>query len=173
MYCISSNVLDEYKLLNEREIHMKKLTAILGASILLAAGSVSAEGLDKVTYDVGVGANYGGVGAVVNYAASDDLEVFAGGGLGYVAGVKYYLSDNTRISVNYGTNAILVNSSVTAVDKKFEGVNIGVGYISNRNGGWSADLIYIDTSSVESYMAANNGYTISGGKVKLSFGYRW
>jgi hypothetical protein len=155
------------------ELFMKKLTTILGASILLAAGSVSAEGLDKVTYDVGAGANYGGIGAVVNYAATDDLEVFAGGGLGYVAGVKYYLSDNTRISVNYGTNAILVNSSVTSIDKKFQGVNIGVGYISDRNGGWSADLMYIDTSSAESYMAANNGYTLNGGKVKLSFGYRW
>ena len=146
------------------ELFMKKLTTILGASILLAAGSVSAEGLDKVTY---------GVGAVVSYAATDDLEVFAGGGLGYVAGVKYYLSDNTRISVNYGTNAILVNSSVTSIDKKFQGVNIGVGYISDRNGGWSADLMYIDTSSAESYMAANNGYALNGGKVKLSFGYRW
>jgi len=155
------------------ELFMKKLTAILGASILLAAGSVSAEGLDKVTYDIGAGANYGGVGAVVSYAATDDLEVFAGGGLGYVAGVKYYLSDTTRISVNYGTNAILVNPSATAVDKKFQGVNIGVGYISDRNGGWSADLMYIDTSSAESYMAANNGYALNGGKVKLSFGYRW
>lgn len=152
---------------------MKKLSATLGVSMILAAGSVSAEGLDKVTYDVGAGANYGGVGVVVNYAATDDLEVFAGGGLGYVAGVKYYLSENTRVSVNYGTNAILVNSSVTSIDKKFQGVNIGVGYISDRNGGWSADLMYIDTSSAKSYAAANNAYAINAGKVKLSLGYRW
>ena len=118
---------------------MKKIATVIGASILLAAGSVSAEELETVTYELGMGANHAGIGVVVNY----------------------------------GTNAILTNSSATSVDKKFEGVNVGVGYISNRNGGWSADLMYIDTSKAKTWADANSGYTLSGGKVKLAFGYRF
>ena len=152
---------------------MKKIASVVGTSILFAAGSVSAEELEPVTYELGMGANHAGIGVVVNFATSDDVELFVGAGLGYVAGMKYYLSENMRLSVNYGTNAILTNSSATSVDKKFEGVNVGVGYISNRNGGWSADLMYIDTSKAKTWADANSGYTLSGGKVKLAFGYRF
>ncbi len=144
---------------------------VLTVTVLTSTYAVAES--DPLSFEVGLGANNSIAGVTVNYEVADSVEVFAGGGIGYVAGVKYYVTNNVRLTINHGTNSLLIGSGSIA-SKRFEGTNIGVGYASDRDGGWVIDLMYIDASKAKDYFAKNpNIYTLNDGKVKLSFGYRW
>ena len=147
---------------------MKTMKVLLLASSVLLSGLVQAESdySSKIAFEAGYGINYGILGGAVNYEVAPDAELFLAGGTGYAVGAKYYLSDMVRASVSYGINSYLsdFNKSMGTLHK---GMNVGIGYIGGSRDGWTADLIYVVSSDVP------DDAIIVGGRLKLSFGYRF
>ena len=139
--------------------------------------STAAYGENKISSEVGVGVNYGGiVGFTTNYEVNPKTELFGGLGagivsVGFVLGGKYYINDSVRLIANYGTNAWIELSP--GEWENFQGINFGVGYVGSKRDGWSIDLMYIDKSDADAAMAGNNYLCLSCGNIKASFGYRF
>ena len=156
---------------------MKKNLIILGIVIFSTAT------MAKQSFEAGLGTNYGGLGgAVVTQDLSSNVEMFAGLGLGlesvaYVVGTKFWLNNNTRLTMNYGTNCIYETwSSAKGYDwKDYEGLNFGIGYTfsGKDEAGWAFDLMLLDTSDCN---AATDDYYSSvndDSAIRLAAGYRF
>ncbi len=140
---------------------------------------------DEVNFEIGAGVNYGGgiIGGTVSREVTPNLELFAAVGafvdVGYTVGGRYYVDENIRLTLNYGTNSYL---EVTELDgtndyENFAGVNFGIGWINSKQGGFNIDLMYISTDNLDDRVdeLEKQGYQVDedSGKVKLSLGYRF
>jgi len=145
---------------------MNKLLIILGV-VIFSTATVA-----KQSYELGGGYNYGGlVGVTVNQELSSNVEIFGGLGVGmeaagYVVGTKFWINDNARLTLNYGTNCHV--SSTTWTD--YEGLNVGIGYaFGGKEEGWAFDLLLLDVSDCN---AATSSIS-SDSAVRLALGYRF
>lgn len=156
---------------------MKKYILPLSLSVILSTHSLlaSADDSSPISFEAGVGASFALGGAVINYEIGDSLELFAGAGLGYVAGIKYYLNENMRFTLSHGSNALLMDTTTNNFDFEVtEGTNFGIGYVTNKDKGWIFELSYTDTKAADTFQASNPRYdTNLGGTVDLSIGYRF
>lgn len=156
---------------------MRNYVVCLSLSIILSTNalSVSANDSSPISFEAGVGASFALGGAVINYEIGDGVELFAGAGLGHVAGVKYYLDENIRFTLSHGSNALLMDTNANDLTYEVtEGTNFGVGYVTNKDNGWVFELSYTDTKAADQFQTANPRYdTNLGGTVDLSIGYRW
>jgi hypothetical protein len=137
---------------------MKKINALILAGML--SMPIYAE---KMLIETGIGVNYGGsIGANISKPINSEIELFVGSGIfssnvGYTAGSRYYISNSTRLIVNYGTNTLIGEAT-------FEGLNFGADYFSTN--GWAIGLMY-------SKVRVSNIFKQSPGKIGISLGYRW
>lgn len=156
---------------------MNKYILPLSISVILSTHSLHASANDAspISFEAGVGASFALGGAIINYEIGDSLEMFAGAGLGHVAGVKYYLDENIRFTLSHGSNALLMDTTSNNLDYEVtEGTNFGIGYVMNKDKGWVFELSYTDTKAADNFQASNSRYdTNLGGTVDLSIGYRW
>ena len=156
---------------------MKRLLTLISILILSTASSA------EQNYEVGFGTNYGGVlGGTINVDLNANTEVFVGLGAGfdgvtYVVGTKFWLNNNTRLTMNYGTNCIYETWSSGAGYgwKDTEGLNFGIGYTfsGKDEAGWAFDLMLLDTSDCN---AATDDYysdITSDSAIRLALGYRF
>ena len=85
--------------------------------------------------------------------------------LGYILGIRHYLFTNTkyeniRATLSYGIQDFeYINSNI----KKYNGLNLGLGYISNKDSGLSVDLFYktlnhLTADNFEDHLQLNIGY---------------
>ena len=115
--------------------------------------STATYGENKISSEVGVGVNYGGiVGFTTNYEVNPKTELFGGfgagiGSVGFVLGAKHYINDSFRLIANYGTNSWVELSP--GEWENFQGINFGVGYVGSKRDGWSFDLMYADNSDAK------------------------
>ncbi|CAC9536059.1 hypothetical protein [uncultured Gammaproteobacteria bacterium] len=168
-----------------KKINILILTGMLSMSTY--AEEMAIEASSEVEFEAGIGVNYALLGVTANKSINSKIELFAGLGLGYVVGGRYYFNDSVRFTANYGTNSIIqkilfgVDYNYTyTVTEYFEGTNLGIGYISSKKNGWSIDLMYSDISKANDRTKelTNEGYTFfdnnnSFEKITLSLGYRW
>ena len=154
---------------------MKKLT-ILASLLLIQANSFA----EDLSFGVGFGIPYGGlIGVNANYKLTKALDLTAGAGYGFGAGIKYYPLKSIqefRITTFYGTNTSLTNAA-TDEKEKYSGLNLGIGYGSLKSG-WDTDLIYIVTSDADNEVDKLRTQSIpvndyNENSVKISFGYHW
>jgi len=139
---------------------------------------ISTLSLAEMNYEVGVGANYGGIiGVTANKKIESNVEVFGGIGLvGAVAGARYYLNDNIRLNTNYGVHGLIVaKESSDDKIKLLHGINIGVDYIWGN--GISLGLVYPVTSNADDAVdeLRKKGYDVEKRSIDvlLSLGYRF
>jgi len=147
------------------------------------------------TLGVGIGIPYGVIGANVEYALENNLNLTGGfgttglAGSGYNLGVKYYLKDvgNTRrprISAYYGTNAMIAVTVFGGEDinESFSGLTLGYGqqwmWGESKKHGLDLDLMYLLTtgSFEERKDEIEERYSTTledPGKIKISIGYRY
>ena len=145
---------------------MNKLLIILGV-VIFSTATVA-----KQSYELGGGYNYGGlVGVTVNQELSSNVEMFGGLGIGmeavgYVVGTKFWINDNARLTMNYGTNC-----HISSPWTDYEGLNFGIGYsFSGKNEvGWAFDLMLLDVSDCN---AATTSIS-SDSAIRLAAGYRF
>ena len=158
---------------------MKKV--ILSILLLgLISNAYSEEVVDDVSFGIGLGIPYGVFGANVNYAASEYVDLTAGGGFGFGAGLRFRPfghDEGFRITTFYGTNSMLSNPTTNETEK-FSGMNIGLGYGPFSNG-WDVDVMYVivpDSMKDRIKELESQGYTVTGdrgNKIGFSFGYHW
>jgi len=132
--------------------------------------------LAEVEWEIGMGANYGGIlGITANYDITDDIELYGGlGVVGGVIGTRYYINDNIRFNANYGMNGI----AYTSDDKLYvaAGFNVGADYIWDNGfslgvvGTLSSKFINSDDAIELDIDKAGDDYTPT---VLLSVGYRF
>jgi len=158
---------------------VKKLLSLV-LLLGLFSNSYSEEMEDDVSFGIGLGIPYGVFGANVNYAASENVDLTAGGGFGFGAGLRYRpfgREDGIRVTAFYGTNSMLANPTTNETEK-FSGMNIGVGYGPFSNG-WDVDVMYIMIpASMKDRIKEleSQGYVVSGDRdnqIGFSFGYHW
>lgn len=147
------------------------------------ASSFSRESTEPALISLGIGSGipYGIIGSNINFSINQTLDLMAGLGFGYGVGIRLHPSSASpkfRLLAYYGTNAVL-DDPITDKLKRYEGMNIGIGYGSVSDG-WDIDLIYRIVSDpvrerVEELEQA--GYrTVSGdtdNSFKVSLGYHW
>ena len=141
--------------------------------IILSVVIFSTATVAKQSYELGGGYNYGGlVGFTVNQEISSNVEIFGGLGVGmeaagYVVGTKFWINDNARLTMNYGTNCSILSSTWT----DYEGLNFGIGYsFTGKNAaGWAFDLMLLDVSDCN---AATTSIS-SDSAIRLALGYRF
>jgi hypothetical protein len=85
---------------------------------------------------LGIGANYGFIGAQFQYFPQKHIGLFAGGGyaligFGYAVGAEIFLQPDKRVSPffsgMYGTNGVIVVEGLSQFDKMYSGFSIGFG----------------------------------------------
>ena len=152
------------------KFEIKKRSSYEKNFIILGIVFFSTSTLAKTSGEIGLGYNYGGyVGYVTNVDVNSNTALFAGtgvvpGSLGFVAGAKFWLNDNVRLTTNYGTNCI-----ISGTNNSYEGLNFGVGYaFGGRKEGVSIDLMLLDWTECNKH--ATN---ITDTGVLLSIGYRF
>jgi len=170
-------------------------TSLLSGLLALTAPAFS----NNVNFELGLGAPYGGIGGNANFDVGNNIELFAGLGfisgsdiyddefhvasdLGYSAGARYYVTPNVRLMAGYGAvGGILNKQGESSHDLDMEAVKggfFGAGYISNKNKGFTADLVFIDNSEFSDEVSdiQNNGRYIEDkddNEVKIAIGYRF
>ncbi|MEE9463981.1 MAG: hypothetical protein V3W14_00220 [Candidatus Neomarinimicrobiota bacterium] len=144
---------------------------------------------------VGLGIPYGVIGANIEYALENNINLTAGigttvfAGSGYNVGVKYYLKDigytgRPRISAYYGTNALIAVTVFGGEDinETFSGLTLGFGQLwmwgDSKKHGLDLDLMYLLTTGSydERKEEIEDQYytTLEDlGKIKISIGYRY
>lgn len=144
---------------------------------------------DKVSFGVGLGFDYGGVGVSGLVYPHNNLGVFVGGGyalagFGYNVGLKARLTKSARIhpyfTAMYGYNTAIAVTNATQLSKIFYGPSFGAGVdIRSRSRGyWSvALLVPIRGSDVDDYMnhlkSMGVSFASSLPPVGFSVGYRF
>jgi len=149
----------------------------------------------NTTIGLGVGLDYGGIGANILYYPVDQIGLFAGvgyafAGAGYNVGAKFRLNakkDSPKISPYlmgmYGYNAAIAVKNASNFNKLFYGPTFGFGVDfkpkdKGRNGYWSlALLVPIRGSDVDQYieyLENNNNIEFQNGLLPIGFsiGYR-
>jgi len=125
-----------------RRIYLLLLCVSLSCTITSRAQSqyTGSDEFDKVNIGLGLGFDYGGIGANVTFYPQKNVGLFAGGGyafagFGYNAGVKLRLlpakpsSQFTPfIMAMYGYNAAVHVSGASQYDKMFYGPSFGLGF---------------------------------------------
>jgi hypothetical protein len=151
--------------------------------------------VDKLTIGVGVGQDFGGVGAGLLFYPVKSVGLFAGAGyaiagFGFNAGAKVrFISKKPSSKLTpyalamYGYNAAIAVSGASEYNKLFYGPTFGAGldfhFRPAKRGYWSlALLIPIRSSEVDDYMndlEQNHGVQFTMGlfPVGFSFGYRF
>lgn len=172
------------------------LLGCFGATIVEADWRADIRGVDGSYFDtkdestmplpglsvgVGVGIPYGLIGANINYPVSESFDLTIGAGLGFSAGIRYWLSnatDGLRLTFVYGSNTV-IDDPITDKLETYDDFNFGVGY-GSRSGGWDFDLIYMiasDDAKTRIEELETQGYRLSSGdaedQFKISFGYHW
>lgn len=153
---------------------MKKLMIVGCVSCVLAVSSIA-----EVAWELGIGANYGGlVGVTVNNKVSDEVELYGGLALvGAVVGARFYATENVRFNLNYGVQGYMIKEGRYEDEIEiFHGINTGIDFIWDN--GFSLGLVYHLISNVDDKIdeAISEGYALDEdytGKVKLSLGYRF
>jgi hypothetical protein len=125
--------------------------------------------LDKVGLGLGVGLNYGGIGANLTIFPTPRLGLFGGlgnamAGTGYNVGIKYRVVSETATQRTnffllgmYGYNAVIAIDNLSRLDKFFYGPSFGLGIDFGRRQGrksyWSMGVIIpIRSGEVKDYM---------------------
>jgi len=151
---------------------MKKIV-LIGFIVCISTVQSFAE----VSWELGLGSNYGGlIGGTVNKKVSDKVELYGGFGfLGAVGGIRYYPIKDIRLNVNYGYQGEFTKEGRGSDDETIFGLNLGVDYMWDN--GLSLGLVYFATTNLDAKIdeAEAEGYSIknNSGKVKLSLGYRF
>ena len=152
---------------------MKKIILIVCIASITVVQSFA-----EVSWELGLGANHGGViGGTINKKVYDNFELYGGFGfLGAVGGVRYYTVNNLRINANYGYQGLLTKKG--RGKDRYEtifGLNLGVDYMWDN--GFFLGLVYFVTTNLDEKIdeAESEGYSMEddSGKVKLSLGYRF
>lgn len=169
---------------------MRKLILVTFLSLFALAGSVSAQEPEqqqkevplpavsepRLTFGIGVGIPFGGIGANVETMLSRHFSIslgmgIAAGNLGWAGGIRAYPigSDqkvSPRLSAYYGTVAVLDFGDREEVD---EGVAYGVGlsWRNQPNTRIEFDLLYIDYEPPAGFVKED------GSDINLMLGYRW
>jgi hypothetical protein len=165
----------------------------MGAMLYAQDSSSSSNRVDQFALGVGLGTDYGGIGANAIYYPIENVGVFGGvgyalAGAGYNAGVK--LRWVTRRSVDpyfvamYGYNAAFVVADANQFNKLFYGPTVGLGVDfrskkPHKTGYWSlAVLVPIRSSEVdqyESYLKNSQGIKFENEliPVGISIGYHF
>ncbi|HLZ17714.1 MAG TPA: hypothetical protein VKQ08_11765 [Cyclobacteriaceae bacterium] len=163
-----------------------KITVIL----LLGIAVNSYSQVDKATFGLGIGLDYGGFGANFSVYPAKNFGLFGGAGyalagVGYNVGAKIrFMSETSRIvpflNGMYGYNTAFVVTNATQYNKFFYGPSVGFGFDFHkprRNGYLSLGLVIpIRGSDVDNYIAdlRSQGIVISNpSPVALSIGYRF
>jgi len=143
---------------------------------------------------IGLGLDYGGIGANILYYPIPKLGVFGGigyafAGFGYNVGAKFRIITKKEfpkidpyLTAMYGYNAAVVVKDATEYNKLFYGPTVGAGIDFNPNskkmGYWSlAILVPIRDSEVDQYfdyLKNNKGITFKNEllPIAISIGYR-
>ena len=190
---------------------MKKSTVYLLLGLILNAGQLNAQDnfykavqqdsipapahADKLTIGLGLGQDYGGLGAGLLFYPVKSVGVFAGAGyafagVGFNAGAKVrFISKKPSskltpyILAMYGYNAAIAVTAAPDFNKIFYGPTFGAGldfhFRPGKMGYWSlALLIPVRSSEVKSYMddlEQNHGVQFTNGLFPVggSFGYKF
>lgn len=149
----------------------------------------------KTSLGVGLGLDYGGIGANILYYPIDQIGLFGGvgyalAGYGYNMGFKYRLNSKKELPKidpylvgMYGYNAAIVVKNASYFDKLFYGPTVGFGIDFNpkslsKAGYWSlALLVPIRSSDVDQYIETlekNTNIEFQNGLLPIGFsiGYR-
>jgi hypothetical protein len=169
---------------------MGKLILVAVLSLFAFAGSVSAQDAEqqqkdatqtavfepRLTFGIGVGVPFGGIGANVEAMLNRYFSVslgmgIAAGNLGWAGGIRAYPigSDqkvSPRLSAYYGTVAVLDFGDHEEVD---EGAAYGIGlsWRNQPNTRVEFDLLYIDYDPPVGFVKED------GSDIDLMLGYRW
>lgn len=145
-------------------------------SLLLLMGFTS-NTIAQISYEAGIGTNYGGiVGVTFNSELNSNIEMFAGLGSGfetltYVVGSKYWLNEQTRIIGNYGYNCTVKTVSTSTTYKDYYGLNFGIGYSfgGKNSNGVAIDLMLLDTSDCHNAVGSSE----PSSAIRIALGYRF
>lgn len=150
--------------------------------------------IDKSTFGVGLGLDYGGFGMNFNTSLHTNISLFGSLGysfseIGYGFGSKLRLMSVVNPSsvtpygiVMYGKQTIVKIENATRLNKSFHGITLGLGtdfsFKPRKKGYWSIGLLFpIRKSEVEeylNYLKNVQGVTFSNdlSPVLFSFGYK-
>lgn len=144
------------------------------------------------TFGIGLGIPYGVLGINLDLKIDDYVNLSVGvgstvfAGLGYSAGMKYFMTSparmvRPRLSAYYGTNTIFVKEYV-GLDKDgegetYSGLTIGFGFLfmmgETRSNGFDIDVMYNVTTSFDADEKRSQGFVFDEpNHVKFSIGYR-
>ena len=139
------------------------------------------------TVGVGIGIPYGIFGINGEFFILSQLSLTAGvgstlfAGLGYSAGVNYYLRKDSRrkwqpkLSLHYGINGMIINADYLEYSQKYAGVTVGLGQVwllgAKQRSGLDLALMIVATSGV--YDAAKERLLDPPLPVRLSVGYKY
>ncbi|MBS1559002.1 MAG: hypothetical protein JST69_09785 [Bacteroidetes bacterium] len=146
---------------------------------------------DKLSFGIGLGLDYGGIGANLMAYPHKNIGLFFGGGyalagFGYNTGAKIRIITQSRVHPYfigmYGYNAAFVVSNATQYNKLFYSPTIGFGIDSHSrrstNGYWSVALmIPLRGSEIDDYISylKTQGISLKNSlsPVGLSVGYHF
>lgn len=145
----------------------------------------------KGSVGAGIGVAYGVIGINGEYAIHDYVSLSAGVGTTIIAGVGYAVGGRIyakplgekwrpRLSAHYGTNSIIDISGAVEIQKKYNGLAIGAGFLqmfgSSQKTGLDLEVVYLATQGdfQNRAEALEDRYdvTLKTGRVKILVGYR-
>jgi hypothetical protein len=167
------------------------MRALTITSLLLLCFAIQSHSqIDKATFGIGAGLDYGGFGANLSVYPSKNFGLFGGvgyalAGVGYNVGAKVrFISEESRVvpflTGMYGYNTAFVVTNATQLNKFFYGPSFGVGFDFHRpqkTGYMSLGItVPVRGSDVDNYIAdlRSQGVVISSpSPVTISIGYRF
>lgn len=165
------------------------VVGLLCATIAYAQPDYSSGEYDKVSIGLGLGFDYGGIGANLLAYPQKNIGLFFGAGyafagVGYNGGMKFRFATKSRVHPYligmYGYNAAISVSNYTNYNKFFYGPTFGFGIDmhSRRSGYWSlALMVPVRGSEVDNYInslkASGVSFSNSLSPVGFSIGYHF
>ena len=175
---------------------MKKIITPL---LLIAVTALSSPAFsNNVKFELGYGLPTGHFGGNANFDVGNNVELFAGLGAAigkaninnadkYAAapafslGARYYVAPHIRLLVGYGTiGGMLTKDASWATNLDIETIKgryLGVGYMTSRNKGLVADIMYVDTSKFDEKITEIEERAFvqdsDNDTIKFSVGYRF
>lgn len=150
---------------------------------------------DQLSFGLGIGLDYGGLGCNFLYYPAKSIGLFAGAGyplagFGFNAGLKIRIVPEKSKSgfvpyglIMYGYNAAIAVQNASRFNKLFYGPTVGLGFEflprQSRSGFWTfALLVPVRSAEVDKYMddlEENHGVQFDNRlfPVGFSLGYRW